>query len=93
MLRIEKEKIVVYHGTEPGEIYDLENDPDEFETSGFAGSPRIEDAFLKQCFDASVFTMDPDPPRLGPFDSLGHKNMASLKRRLERRCERERVDV
>ena len=68
MLRTEKEKIVVYHGTEVGELYDLENDPDEFEN--LWDSPDRQEMklrLMKQCFDASVFAMDPDPPRLGPF--------------------------
>ncbi|MGB0583055.1 MAG: sulfatase family protein, partial [Limisphaerales bacterium] len=68
MLRTETEKIVVYHGTEEGELYELEKDPDEFEN--LWSSPNHTEMklrLMKQCFDASVFTMDPDPPRLGPF--------------------------
>ncbi len=68
MLRTETEKIVVYHGTDQGELYDLESDPDEFENLWHSPdhSP-MKLRLMQQCFDASVFNMDPDPPRLGPF--------------------------
>ena len=68
MLRTETEKIVVYHGTEQGELYDLAVDPDEFhnlwdEPEEQARKLRL----MKACFDASVLAMDPHPPRRGPF--------------------------
>ena len=68
MLRTLQEKIVVYHGTEDGELYDLEKDPDEFDN--LWNKPEHRDRklqLLHECFDTSVFTMDPLPPRLGPF--------------------------
>ena len=68
MLRTRSEKIVVYHGVDEGEFYDLEADPDEFEN--LWDEPAARDRkfeLLKRCFDASVFTMDPHPPRLGDF--------------------------
>ncbi len=68
MLRTRDEKVVVYHGTDQGELYDLKNDPDEFENLWNNRShTEIKMRLLKACFDASVFTMDPAPPRLGPF--------------------------
>ncbi|MFK7818379.1 MAG: sulfatase, partial [Planctomycetaceae bacterium] len=68
MLRSETEKIVVYHGTDQGELYDLVSDPDEFHNLWNSDSRRdMKLRLLKQCFDASVFTMDPGPQRLGPF--------------------------
>jgi arylsulfatase len=68
MLRTRTEKIVVYHGQDFGELYDLENDSDEFENlwDRLSHADRKLD-LMKQAFDASVFTMDPTPPRLGPF--------------------------
>ena len=68
MLRTETEKIVIYHGTGQGELYDLENDPDEFENLWDVPAQAARRARLvERCFDASVFTLDPGPTRLGPF--------------------------
>ena len=68
MLRTRTEKIVVYHGSEPGELYDLVADPDEFDNLWDAPAARERKTdLLKRCFDASAFTLDPAPPRRGPF--------------------------
>ena len=68
MLRTMDEKVVVYHGTDQGELYNLKNDPDEFKNLWNDSShTSMKLRLMKACFDASVFTMDPSPPRLGPF--------------------------
>ena len=68
MLRTGKEKIVVYHGDEIGELYDLEEDPGEFNNLwDDPGHKERKLELLKQAFDRSVLTMDPTPPRLGAF--------------------------
>lgn len=68
MWRNSRYKIVVYHGVDDGELYDLEQDPDEFENRwNDAAYADIKCTLMKQAFDASVLTMDPMPPRRGPF--------------------------
>ena len=68
MLRTRHHKIVVYHGSEDGELYDLEADPEEFDNLWRDASAQEKKMdLLRFCFDTSVFTMDPLPPRLGPF--------------------------
>lgn len=63
-------KICVYHGDArgEGELYDLQADPGEhtnlWDESDYAGE-RLE--YTHRCFDRSVFTMDPWPPRVGRF--------------------------
>ena len=70
MYRDRRYKICVYHGRArgEGELYDLANDPDEFHN--LWNSPEHADLKLDlilRCFDGSVFTMDPWPPRVGGF--------------------------
>ena len=68
MLLTEDKKIVVYHCTNQGELYDLKIDPNEYENLWDNPShTQNKLRLMKACFDASVFTMDPSPPRLGPF--------------------------
>ena len=68
MWRTTEHKIVVYHGETFGELYNLRNDPDEFENRW--DDPDYADirfAMMKRCFEASVFTMDPLPKRTCGF--------------------------
>ena len=68
MMRTGDKKIAVYHGIDEGELYDLAKDPDELENLWRSAShAAMRERMLKQAMDASVFTMDPMPPRLGPF--------------------------
>ena len=68
MLRTAAEKIVVYHGIDAGELYDLDKDPDEFDNLwSDPARAAMKARLLKRAFDASVLTMDPAPPRLGAF--------------------------
>lgn len=68
MLRTSDKKIVVYHGTDQGELYDLQNDPDEFENLwNSSAHTELKLNLMKQCFDRSVLSMDPLPPRRGAF--------------------------
>ena len=68
MLRTSTEKIVVYHGTDQGELYDLEADPDEF--TNLWNQPEyasLKLLMMQRCFDTSVLNMDPLPIRRGAF--------------------------
>ena len=68
MIRTRTHKLVAYHGLSEGELYDLDADPDEFDN--LWSSPAYSDIrfdLMKQCFDASVFTMDPIPERVAPW--------------------------
>ncbi len=64
MWRESKCKIVVHHGEDLGELYDLENDPHEF--VNLWDEPEYRDLklrLMKQCFDARAFTLDPLPEK------------------------------
>ena len=68
MLRTSDSKIIVHHGSEPGELYDLAADPDEFDNLwNRPEAAGLKTEMLKRAFDASVFTMDPAPERVGEF--------------------------
>ena len=68
MYRTETHKMIVYHGTDQGELYDLQADPNEFENLWHSLDHAVlKTDLLKATFDASVFTMDPTPLREGPF--------------------------
>jgi arylsulfatase len=71
MFRTRDKKIAVYHGDHldvAGELYDLAADPDEYVNLwDDPGSAALKMDLMKRGFDASVFTMDPMPPRIGAF--------------------------
>ena len=68
MVRDERYKVVVYHSSELGELYDLETDPDEFDNLWDKPEHReLRFEMVKKCFDASVFTLDPLPVRRGKW--------------------------
>ena len=55
MYRDRRHKLVVYHGHEIGELFDLESDPWEFENLwDDVGSAEIKSRLLKASFDASI---------------------------------------
>ncbi|TWT57440.1 Arylsulfatase [Thalassoglobus neptunius] len=68
MLRTNTHKIVVYHGVDEGELYDLESDPGEFVNLwSNPSAAQLKTDLMKQAFDRSVLSMDPLPKRRGKF--------------------------
>jgi len=64
MIRNERYKLVVYHGYETGELFDLQLDPGEFEN--LWDQPQygeVRFALMKQNFDALAFAVDLGPKR------------------------------
>ncbi|MCG9126317.1 sulfatase-like hydrolase/transferase [Candidatus Poribacteria bacterium] len=68
MFRDKRYKIVTYHGHEAGELYDLVDDPHEFNNL-WEDSEKLEIRMdlLKKSYDASMFAMDRGPERVGPM--------------------------
>jgi len=68
MLRGTKYKIIVHHGEDLGELYDLEADPNELKNlwadSAFA---NVKCEWLKAVCDRMAFTADPLPERIGIY--------------------------
>ncbi|MDF2959537.1 MAG: sulfatase-like hydrolase/transferase [Paenibacillus sp.] len=61
-------KLVVYHGLDIGELYDLERDPDEHEN---LWNDRVYEEtkwnLLRKSFDASALFSDPGPVQIGRY--------------------------
>ena len=68
MIRDERYKLNVYHGHEIGELYDLEEDPDEFENRWDDPSyAAIKMRLMKQSFDALALAVDTGPKQVTRF--------------------------
>ena len=66
MYRDERYKLTVYHGHDLGELYDLVEDPGEF--NDLWDDPEyveVKLALMQRSFDESMLAMDPGPPRIG----------------------------
>ena len=68
MYRDERYKLVLYHGHGCGELYDLQEDPEEFENMWDEpeAQPLVLE-LLKRSYDASMLAMDRGPRRIGPM--------------------------
>lgn len=68
MYRNRRYKLVVYHGRDLGELYDLERDPGEFDNLwNDVDHQAIRLDLMQRSFDASMLAMDKGPPRIGPM--------------------------
>ena len=68
MYRNRRYKLVTYHGSDFGELYDLENDPDE-QTNLWEdpASADVRFRLLRKSFDESIMITDPGSRRIGRF--------------------------
>ena len=61
-------KLVVYHGHSVGELYDLQQDPHEFENLWEdPGMASTKATLMKTIFDAVMLATDDAQPRVGLF--------------------------
>jgi arylsulfatase len=68
MLRDDRYKLVVYHGQEVGELYDLHEDPDEFVNLwDDPAAQEVKYALMKRLFDAVMLAVDEGIDRVGRF--------------------------
>ena len=68
MLRDEQYKLVVYHGHDVGELYDLEADPEEFENLWDVPAMQgMKHHLIKQLFDAVMLSVDEGLERVGRY--------------------------
>ena len=68
MVRTRTHKIAVCHTTSEGELYDMQADPGEH--NNLWNSPAhagLKAEMMKQCFDASIATIDPIPMRVAAW--------------------------
>ena len=68
MYRNRRYKLVTYHGSDFGELYDLENDPDEqYNLWEAPGASDVRCRLIKKSFDESIVITDPGSRRIGRF--------------------------
>ena len=68
MYRDERWKIVCYHGAGLGELFDLQNDPREFDDLWLEpGQDCIRNELVRRSFDAWALDMDPGEPQIWPW--------------------------
>ena len=68
MYRDEQYKLVVYHGHNLGELYDLWDDPNEFNNLwNRQDHVDLKLNLLHRSYDATMLAMDKGPERIGPM--------------------------
>jgi len=77
MLRTRKYKVSVYHGFASGELFDLEEDPGEFENLWDDPEHRsVREEMVRRCFDATVAANRPNMPIM-TGDAEARRNMGA----------------
>ena len=68
MIRDGRYKLATYHNDDLGELYDLQQDPNEFTNLWDDKTHKqIKLNLIKRCFDHSVICSDPGPARIGRY--------------------------
>ncbi len=68
MYRDERWKLVCYHGAGLGELFDLQNDPHEFDDLWLEpGRDPIRNELISRSFEAWTLDMDPGEPQVWPW--------------------------
>lgn len=68
MFRDERYKLCVYHGNDYGELYDLREDPDEFENLWESAAHQpLKLSLMKKSFDAAMIATDLGPEQIGRY--------------------------
>jgi len=68
MIQDDRYKLVVYHGYEPGELYDMKEDPCEF--NNLWDDPEyaaVKAKLIKKSFDQTARAIDTGPERIGRY--------------------------
>lgn len=68
MIRTKKYKLIASHGSAPGQLYDLENDPGKsVNLWNDAEYAAVQSQLYQQLCDRMAMTVDPLPPRIGLY--------------------------
>jgi len=68
MIRTQRHKITVAHGINEGELYDLQEDPNETRNLWYdPNSSALKADMLKRVCDRMAWTVDPLPPRIAEW--------------------------
>ena len=68
MYRTDRYELVVYHTIGYGELYDLDNDPDEFDNLwDMESAKELKADLIAKSFDATVQAIDIGPQLIGRY--------------------------